>query len=274
MYQPHGSLKCEISDSVQIWRYMDFTKFIDLLTWHSLWFARLDTLGDPFEGTYPAENHARFAEMAADADIDAQSAMGRNEMSEDDRDLQHSVISGTALWTTKANRRRTYVSCWHNNDNESAAMWRLYLKSDEGIAIRSTTRRLVESLAKCPERIFVSRVKYIDYKSDAIENDREVWNTLDGIIHKRVNFAHEEEIRAIIYKPELLRAIEGETMASVDRITPVGYTIGLDLATLIKSVYVSPMATDWFYNLVKTVSMRFGISAGINRSALGESPII
>lgn len=31
-----------------------------------------------------------------------------------------------------------YVSSWHMNEHESTAMWRLYLKSDEGLAIRTT----------------------------------------------------------------------------------------------------------------------------------------
>ena len=38
--------------SVKVWRYMDFTKFVSLLELRSLYFARSDLLGDPFEGTF------------------------------------------------------------------------------------------------------------------------------------------------------------------------------------------------------------------------------
>jgi len=36
---------------VKIWRYMDFTKFVSMLEEAGLFFARLDRLGDPFEGS-------------------------------------------------------------------------------------------------------------------------------------------------------------------------------------------------------------------------------
>jgi len=38
------------------------------------------------------------------------------------------------------------INCWHMNDHESAAMWKLYLKSDEGIAIQSTYRKLKDAI--------------------------------------------------------------------------------------------------------------------------------
>jgi hypothetical protein len=41
------------SNNSKIWRYLDFTKFIDLLDKSSLFFCRLDKLGDPFEGVCP-----------------------------------------------------------------------------------------------------------------------------------------------------------------------------------------------------------------------------
>jgi hypothetical protein len=192
----------------------------------------------------------------------------------EEQDHRFNVVKGTASWTSKRNNACAYVNCWHNNNYESAAMWKLYLKSDEGIAIRSTTRRLVDSLARCPERIFVSTVKYIDFGTEAIENARGVWNVLDGIIHKRISFAHEREIRAFIHKPELFAPAEGDTTVGLEKPTPPGFSVGIELNTLVESVYVSPTATDWFYNLVKTVSARFNLTATIHWSALGEKPII
>lgn len=37
----------------RIWRYVDLTKFLDMLSRRKLYFARLDRLGDPFEGAIP-----------------------------------------------------------------------------------------------------------------------------------------------------------------------------------------------------------------------------
>src|SRR4051812_13772384 len=40
-------------DDTPIWRYMDITKSLSLLKESVLYFSRLDTFDDPFEGSYP-----------------------------------------------------------------------------------------------------------------------------------------------------------------------------------------------------------------------------
>lgn len=35
-------------------------------------------------------------------------------------------------------RKHTYISCWHANEFESAAMWDLYSKNDASVAIETT----------------------------------------------------------------------------------------------------------------------------------------
>ena len=51
------------------------------------------------------------------------------------------------------------INCWHMNDFESEAMWKLYLKSNEGIAIQSTYQRLIDSLSNTDLSIHIG-----DYK--------------------------------------------------------------------------------------------------------------
>ena len=43
-------------ENAKIWRYMDFTKFVNLLDTSKLFFPRADKLGDPFEGSFPRGN--------------------------------------------------------------------------------------------------------------------------------------------------------------------------------------------------------------------------
>ncbi len=43
-----------------IWRYLDLTKFIDLLQSRTLKLARADLLADPFEGTINQHSHQSF----------------------------------------------------------------------------------------------------------------------------------------------------------------------------------------------------------------------
>lgn len=52
----HPSFPLTIDRNQKIWRYMDFTKFMHLLTTKSLWFNRSDKFEDPFEGKYPLKN--------------------------------------------------------------------------------------------------------------------------------------------------------------------------------------------------------------------------
>jgi hypothetical protein len=39
-------------ENTKIWRFMSFHKFVSMVTNGSLYFSRLDKLGDPFEGLY------------------------------------------------------------------------------------------------------------------------------------------------------------------------------------------------------------------------------
>ena len=54
------------------------------------------------------------------------------------------------------------------NEFESAAMWNLYLKSNEGIAIQSTYKSLKRTLDKRrgDKDIVVGQVEYIDFNKD------------------------------------------------------------------------------------------------------------
>ena len=61
MYQPHN-LFVSPQDSALLWRYMDLSKFIDILHRKSLFFARSDRLSDPWEGGTSYVNVASRAE--------------------------------------------------------------------------------------------------------------------------------------------------------------------------------------------------------------------
>jgi hypothetical protein len=63
------------------------------------------------------------------------------------------------------NRQDTYISCWHQNDGESAAMWKLYLKIDEGIALQTSFGILHGELSRSARLIHLGRVRYCDYKN-------------------------------------------------------------------------------------------------------------
>jgi len=73
------------------------------------------------------------------------------------------------------------------NNYESAAMWKLYLKTNEGIAIQTTCKKLIEALDKIAQPVYISIVKYIDYDNDFID---EFGNIMSPFVHKRKSFIH------------------------------------------------------------------------------------
>jgi len=249
MYQSHPVFIEPENEEVKVWRYMDFTKFVSLIDTKRLYFTRADRFEDPFEGSWPKKNIE--ARKYAPEILDEQ---------------QKEYLNGMK-WMGSLNKnwpRYTAINCWHENEYESAAMWKLYLKSDEGIAIKSTYSRLKKSIID-DEIFFIGKVNYIDYEVDYIDPT----NFLGPFVHKRKSFEHEKEIRAVIMK---WPTIDGKMDFS--KVTIInGLPIKVDVETLIDKIYVSPTAPKWFMDLVSAVVRRYGYDFDIIQSELYYSPI-
>lgn len=229
----------------RIWRYMGFAKFVSLIANRSLFFCRSDLLGDPFEGSFPQKNVEKRPEVYK--------KIGKDKVA---------YLVDAIPGMFKRQRLSTYVNCWHMSPHESAAMWKLYSKSDEAIAVQSTYRRLLSVL---PPKAFVGLVKYIDYEKETIDE----WNTFSPFVYKRRSFEHEREVRGIIQDlpPKDNR---GET-GKEDPLC--GKSIEVDLHHLIERVYVAPTSGPWYSNLVEEVVRKYGITQPVTRSSLDEQPI-
>lgn len=227
-----------------IWRYMDFTKFVALLETTAVYFPRVDLLGDPFEGSVPRPSLESPAAFWAEQGFPQEFAAS---MSDEYR----------------VQRKYHYVSSWHIAKAESAAMWRLYLKSDEGIAIRSTTRRLCESFQLTEWRVFIGCVRYIDYEAGLIPEG----NMFYPFLHKRESFEHEHELRAMIPDFERREAVK----AGND--SPPGINVVVPLQILVESIWVAPSAPKWIFELVEAVRNRYGLDVPVHQSALAIDPL-
>lgn len=167
-----------------------------------------------------------------------------------------------------------YVSCWHINEHESAAMWKLYLKSDEGVAIQSTLPRLKKGLA-ATRKVKIARVNYIDYQKDPIGDVSEIGPMLAPFLHKRKSFEHEREARALFCDASKL-----ETSWDPDKGTWIGrpffekgHYVKVDLATLIDQVFVAPNSAPWFLELVRSVISRYQLNKNVIQSHLSDAPL-
>lgn len=222
-----------------LWRYMDFTKLVSLLETRELYFTRADNFEDPYEGVLPR--------MTVEA-IRSQKEIGP--------EGSKSALEGIA-----AMRKSFFVNCWCANDHESAAMWRLFLKSDEGVAIRTTHSALASVLEQSSLSVGTTMVRYVDYDRDVIP----ATNLFYMIGHKRLSFSHESELRAIIWSFEDVN----KTQIPADA---TSVTVDIAPEELISAVHVSPFAPSWFGQLVEQILHRYGLTVPVERSSLYDRP--
>jgi len=151
-----------------VWKYLDLSKFLDLLLCKRLFMARSDKFEDQYEGTF---SEPTFEEL--------------KRMSEDNPEF---------LKSYKKQRENVVVSSWHINEYESYAMWQIFTQNNEGLAIQSTVKRL--QVAMKPEQKYqqyIGAVKYIDYKREYIPFDDKFF----PFLFKRKSFQYEREVRII-----------------------------------------------------------------------------
>ncbi len=248
MVDDHPVFKTPPNNNQKIWRYLDFTKFVDLLTSQSLFFGRVDLFEDVFEGSNPQRTaKMRNAQMA--------------ELSKQQVLLKHYSPEFYQEIGIKE-KKNNAINCWHMNDFESAAMWKLYVKSNEGIAIQSTYQKLSDCLNKSDLLFHIGMVNYIDYDKDIID-----WgNGFLPFVHKRKSFEHEKELRALIWKTE------SKNIDKVDFLQG-GINVNVDIPWLVEKIYVSPDSPLWQTNLVKRITQKLGFNLEIVNSRLNESPI-
>jgi hypothetical protein len=162
-------------------------------------------------------------------------------------------------------RRWMPVSCWHLNELESAAMWRLYLKSDEGVAIRSSFARLRDSVRDFAFPVFIGVVNYLDFATDRFREGI----SFAPLFHKRRSFDHERELRAMVwpFNPP-------DELPIAEIVRDGGLYVPVDIGTLIEGVCVAPPAPGWFTDLVASITEHYGLSRNlVAQSGLVGPPV-
>ena len=187
----------EPSPGDMLWRYMDLAKYIDLISRKELYFAAASTFDDIFEGAKGImDNKDEWDDFYLDffkkAIITAPgqdiSKLTDEKIRQDSERLLNEINKSGEI-----SRNSTYISCWHLNNYESEAMWKLYSKDvTNAIAIQTTSYHLYEALYKDPY-ISIGKVKYVDLNKRFTSINGAFW-------YKRKSFEHEKEVRAIIKK--------------------------------------------------------------------------
>ena len=95
--------------------------------------------------------------------------------------------------------RLACINCWHQNDAESIAMWKLYTSGAEGVAIQTTVGRIKNALQGARRPVRIAAVQYIHHQSsDDVEAIERTTNPMLSVLSKREVFSHEREIQVVI----------------------------------------------------------------------------
>jgi hypothetical protein len=252
MIAEHPVFQPPADQNISVWRYMNLSKFVWMLQHEALYFCRCDLLGDPYEGHYPktlADGEDEFVRsMLANAQF------GQIPNAED---VARSAFKAM-LEQPKKIKEEMFVSCWHMNEEESSAMWKLYTSHDESICIRSTYQTLADGL---PDACHLGQVKYIDYRRDRFE----AGNLLNYIIHKRKSFEHEHEVRAVVWK------FAGSDLP-FEAVGSQGLVIPVNIQTLVHEIFVSPDSKPVFREIVQGLAARYGVTAQVKQSGANDPP--
>lgn len=254
MITEHVSFLPPVDPNISIWRYMDLTKFLWMLQKSALYFARADLLGDPFEG-----HHTKKTIELEEAWIESLRKRQGGSL-----DMNLAVQNVRAMFRNASALKSThYVNCWHMNDSESAAMWKLYTSHHQSVCVQSNYKLLATLL---PDSCFAGCVKYIDYETDEIPHG----NILNNINYKRRSFEHERELRAVFWKTDALNYNDPLKLLKDD--LPRGKCVPIAINDLIESVYVNPSSDDVLFDVVSGICEQYRLQAPVLKSGVNAPP--
>ncbi|MBP6073903.1 MAG: hypothetical protein KA486_02945 [Flavobacterium sp.] len=232
MYINNSNITLPEDNNTVVWKYLDLSKFLDMLLSQQLFMSRSDKFEDQYEGTFSEPTFEEIKKIAAN--------------------------KPEFLDYYKSHREKVVISSWHINEYESFAMWQIFTKNNEGLAIQSTIGRLKEALQ--PEKRveqYIGNVNYIDYKKEYIPFD----NAFFPFLFKRKSFQYEREVRIIT------------DVSSHNISVNEGIKINVDLNQLIEKIYIHPKSENWYKKLVIELVSKLNFNIEIEKSDL-ESDIL
>ncbi|HIP01875.1 MAG TPA: hypothetical protein EYN44_20065 [Marinobacter salarius] len=269
--------------SVVIQRYMDLTKFVNLIQTRSLYLAKMSAFEDALEGGltvdgfFETSNAAAIIDLALNGHWPAvsesateranrleETGAARNEAEKKQfntpfgsypRDEAERLFPACKEWL--------YVSCWHQSEHECAAMWRLYGRDKNSVCVFSTDEQLAAAIVpdRACNRLEIQRVNYISHIDDTFSD-----NPLDPFISKSKPYAFEREIRIVSWNSDI-------DLSKSPRNKEPGCLFEVDLGRMIQKVVVSPHADLWFKDTVKMLCEDAGINVTIEDSVMRMPPI-
>ena len=230
-----------LNESLTLWRYMDLAKLISLLETKSIWLARADTFKDRHEGRLPDEMRKLTEKAYESFSNDDPSPV------KDADDFQDYLL------------KNTFVSCWHKNIDENMVMWEIYCRDTNAMAVQTTVGRIKDSIDSSKLSGHFLLLKPVVYEKS--EDVPGVLRYEDCFFRKRPHFAFEEEVRI---------SLDTYSPANPAKGTPYGYGLPVSINNLIESIYVHPDSSQWFVDVVNSITKHYEVDAEIMRGSFGN----
>lgn len=226
----------EVRQSAILRRYMDLPKLLDLLHTRSLYFRRADGFSDRLEG-------ALFPSFRKTMD----EAFARKELSHD------------ADYFYNRARKGNYVSCWTIGARDNMALWQLFGNVKTSVAVTSTVDHLISCGFDWNRRMHLHKVRYVDHRRI---RTYVMGSFTDPLQYKSDSYKFERELRIILPQQE----VGWEA-------NPMGIRLAVsNLDLLVRSIVVAPEADVGFFEAVRDLCKRYGLSAPVRRSMLSLMP--
>lgn len=221
-----------------IWRFLSMEKFRDLMATRELYFCRADLFDDKSEGL-PLEPYKFFPEL--------------NPFDIRDRQEINNHLGCDAQF-----REAFYVNCWHLFREETLKMWKGY--GENGVAICSQYCLLKSALNVMGDRAFLGLVRYgLQLR----------WNVIDFVMTKKMEYAEEREVRAVLWITDALAGINRHFDID-DRAHPLpltpppdrvlkGQRRKIDLQALVTEIMISPWASSATFDEISRLANDYAI---------------
>jgi hypothetical protein len=209
------------ADAEKVWRYMSFSRFAWLLQKKQLWLSRADLLGDPWEISLAGNQLEHVISRHPPTTLPLPDLMPETAMQQSERIIK--------MW-----RRQTFVNCWSASEHESHALWRIYCRSADGVAVQTTLARLRASVSG----LAVHRVTY-----ETPGSRRQTPSLPDLVAKKRPMFAYEQEVRIVL-------STEGKGGSDTEQ-EALGHGLEWDPEKSVEWIRIHPEAD---YSFMKTVT--------------------
>lgn len=221
---------------------MDLPRFIYLLESKKLYLPSAERLEDKHEGSIFLSQKEReekaFAEKGLPQLVPVMSEMRREQL------------------------KCTFISCWHHNQTDSHAMWRIYCSLKQGVAIRTTYLKLRNQVN---ELYVMGLVNYGN--EDPLSADR-----VAPFMQKRQAFEYEQEMRIVgnLHSSPDFRDKNGNF-----RPTRQHLDIPIDLVRLVETIYVHPEADELYFQVVKSLVTKYApeLNERVEWSVMRSPPV-